>query len=945
MPQLNLPSRLAAFPLILLALIVLVLQGCGGGGGGGDGSNSDKEAPIETKASGADCSAGVYTYARLNNGITGDELYKINGVGECTRVVKDFSQTAGSSIHDGRYLWGLGNGTVIYRANDGVHGHELWSSNGTPASLIRDMVVDGDLRIKYSAIAQGGQGQQGFALVYNNLLYFVVDDRQARLEHLWVSDGSDAGTVKLHTADNIGNVIAYGGRVYFSTVTSDVPSIWSTGGTLADTSGFLSESMRNPTVANGQLYFMRGISLYRTNGTSDETFLVGTITSTSVSSVVAVNNTLVISATTVNGKELFASDGTAAPVSIGIVGTVADRAVSLFKGNVVGNRVFISVSNNAGDASSVWVTGGTVESTVSLSGINAAIGRGAGMYTEANGRVYFRNRDGVGGYELWSWDDTTLTMIDIDPDSTSLPNDLIAFNGHLYFTAFDSTSGKQLWMHDGTDAIKITANLSSFSSAAIGPLVVYKNEIYFLGSDDKGRELWKTNGEVGNVQRITDLNPFGPSLNQSHDIMIFDNLLYFIASDGVHGSEVWRSDGTAANTEMVGDVSQANVGSGLATLFSHAGADYFIVNDSVSTGLWRIDQSDATLIKRIPGLGRTNNMTSLGGYTYFDVEGSYEQDGIWRTDGTELNTTRILDFGTMNPVGRSNVTGMVNYLGDIYFLANRAGSGFGLWKLNIGAGTVEEIHIIHSGVVTSNTGFGLQVYLNKMFFRVSDTVNGIEAWVSDGTTTEMLFDANPSGSSFPSILFELKNKIYFTAWNGSARELWVSDGQVANTTLVATDFDPREADIIDDKAYFFGKDKLSNESGLYAFNGTTFSLVTNLISTPPSYNFTKYQNKIYFVSEDLDNPATHSALWVTDGSATGTRLVKSVPFDLGGSSGAGAGMEDLVAAGGLMYFVNDDNVNGEELWVSDGTGAGTNLLGDLNPGIANGTGSNPLAMH
>ena len=32
-----------------------------------------------------------------------------------------------------------------------------------------------------------------------------------------------------------------------------------------------------------------------------------------------------------------------------------------------------------------------------------------------------------------------------------------------------------------------------------------------------------------------------------------------------------------------------------------------------------------------------------------------------------------------------------------------------------------------------------------------------------------------------------------------------------------------------------------------------------------------------------------------------------------------------------MYFAADDGVNGEELWVTDGTGGGTQLVKDINP--------------
>jgi ELWxxDGT repeat protein len=70
-------------------------------------------------------------------------------------------------------------------------------------------------------------------------------------------------------------------------------------------------------------------------------------------------------------------------------------------------------------------------------------------------------------------------------------------------------------------------------------------------------------------------------------------------------------------------------------------------------------------------------------------------------------------------------------------------------------------------------------------------------------------------------------------------------------------------------------------------------------------------------------------LWVTDGTAAGTHLVQSF--------GAGA-IFDLTTIGSRVYFTIDDGVHGSELWTSDGTAAGTMLVEDIDPGA---TGSDP----
>jgi ELWxxDGT repeat protein len=40
----------------------------------------------------------------------------------------------------------------------------------------------------------------------------------------------------------------------------------------------------------------------------------------------------------------------------------------------------------------------------------------------------------------------------------------------------------------------------------------------------------------------------------------------------------------------------------------------------------------------------------------------------------------------------------------------------------------------------------------------------------------------------------------------------------------------------------------------------------------------------------------------------------------------------LTNVGGTLFFAADDGTHGNELWRSDGTGAGTRLVKDINPG-------------
>jgi ELWxxDGT repeat protein len=79
-------------------------------------------------------------------------------------------------------------------------------------------------------------------------------------------------------------------------------------------------------------------------------------------------------------------------------------------------------------------------------------------------------------------------------------------------------------------------------------------------------------------------------------------------------------------------------------------------------------------------------------------------------------------------------------------------------------------------------------------------------------------------------------------------------------------------------------------------------------------------------------------LWITDGTTAGTRLLLDINrtvfndgiSDKPGSSSPGP----FVRFGNRFFFAADDGISGRELWKTDGTAAGTVLARDLRPGAA-----------
>ena len=127
--------------------------------------------------------------------------------------------------------------------------------------------------------------------------------------------------------------------------------------------------------------------------------------------------------------------------------------------------------------------------------------------------------------------------------------------------------------------------------------------------------------------------------------------------------------------------------------------------------------------------------------------------------------------------------------------------------------------------------------------------------------------------------------------------------------------------------------------GFQITNAQSLTLIkdihTNGSSNP--HRLTTFSNKIYFVA----NNGNGNKLYASDGTSAGTNLI-------GPSVGTG-NLYPIVSYNNSLFFTYDDGISGAELWKSDGTSSGTTLVKDISAGSGssqprNLTGANSLVF-
>ncbi|MDH7911548.1 ELWxxDGT repeat protein [Winogradskyella sp. SYSU M77433] len=117
-------------------------------------------------------------------------------------------------------------------------------------------------------------------------------------------------------------------------------------------------------------------------------------------------------------------------------------------------------------------------------------------------------------------------------------------------------------------------------------------------------------------------------------------------------------------------------------------------------------------------------------------------------------------------------------------------------------------------------------------------------------------------------------------------------------------------------------------SFLNAQEGVNLELVKdiNISGNSEPGSFIDLQGSLIFVATDVDHGRE---LWISDGTEGGTQLLKDIR-----TGTASSNPSQLTLYGNHVIFTAQTDEEGNEVWITDGTEAGTVILSDIRPGTA-----------
>lgn len=438
---------------------------------------------------------------------------------------------------------------------------------------------------------------------------------------------------------------------------------------------------------------------------------------------------------------------------------------------------------------------------------------------------------------------------------------------------------------------------------------------------------------AGELALVADLNTGGLPLvsgmagASGGSSIVVGGVRYFAADDGLLGSELWRSDGTAAGTYLLRDIFPGADGSAPTGFEALGGGFCFSADDGVAgRELWCSDGSEAGT-HRVADVhsGRAGSdprgLTAYGTVLLFSANDGTHGREPWASDGTPAGTGLVQDLvpgsAGSDPVPLGRVSRGV--------LFAAAGESFRS-ELVLSDGTAAGTGAVESYV---EPGLDAATQGDRVYF-VDDFYS--EIWYSDGTaagTDNVFLDPlNP----LPGGLTSSPAGLLYWDWNTDETErvMWCLDGSFPVELPVAKHTGAPEVGVVSGRTFVTG----GGTRQLY-FVGCSPDSPRLIGGAGISYSdvrgVTELDNRLYFRATSA--PAGAELHRYRGGGAV--ELIADIR-----PGGAGSSPSALEPVGARLLMAADDGVHGRELWSFSETD-GAALVHDLG---VDGTSSRPRVL-
>ncbi len=650
------------------------------------------------------------------------------------------------------------------------------------------------------------------------------------------------------------------------------------------------------------------------------------------------------------GDEPWTTDGTTLGTELLVDSCpgLCSNALFLRLGTIGDQLFFLAPTNsNFENTRTLWVTDGTRLGTHALPEADYFLPEEPAVAL-AQDRVFFAASDPEEGPTLWVSDGTPEGSRKVRSAATiagfSFLHGFVPVGRDLLFLASDQVHGRGLWKSDGTAAgttlVRSLPNLSGLGRA----LPAGNGAFYTFGFPFSTHEVWVSDGTPAGTTRV----PMPPPSRDADDAVGFTQIvgdrLYFSYWSAAEGNELWVSNGTVAGTRRISAL-PTNLGvvtfSDGRWLAELGGEIVFLAGAGLQTlELWKTNGNPAqtTRLAQICTSCFQSfldfHLAQVGNRIYFPGRDATRGFEPWTSDGTVAGTGPVAD---LCPGACGSARSFVTLDNRVYFLAEQQQTQVELWSL--GADPGDRVKLTEKpglqGTFSSSEALEIGRLGERVIFRGFGEF-GLPALFSNLGTPDSTTPLAPrqlveAGSEAPALV-AVGEGLVFEAFSDETCQLWRSQGTSATTVALwppgeggACAFQPSAIFPAAGQFFVFTRG-VNTSTRLWVSDGTA-------TGTRPVTDFTDFffqANAIRAAAlggDLLFSLPSANRVWRTDGTEAGT-----TPLDgIGGPVSPRLEVFERFGDRVLLYRGNGDGVG--ELWSTDGTVAGSLLLAELGSGV------------